>query len=102
VPGSVFVDDRLPPTPADWFPDRLAAAKRKKVVVAPYRTWGAVWLALPCVTSSCTSKPLRVRVVFDNGWTFGGQTPTDRERSLVKSIALQTLRNAYSGFGSGA
>ena len=35
VPGSVFVDDRLPPTPADWFPDRSAAEKRKKVSDGP-------------------------------------------------------------------
>ena len=58
----------------------------------------ALWLTLVCVTSSCTSKPLAVSVVFENGWTLGKQTLTDSEESLVRNTALQTLRSAYSGF----
>ena len=57
----------------------------------------AVWLALVCVTSSCTSTPLRVSVVFENGWIFSKHMLSDPETLLVRNIALQTLRNAYSG-----
>jgi hypothetical protein len=66
--------------------------------VAPDGTCIALCVALVCVTSSCTSKPLAVSVVFENGWTLGKQMLTDREESLVRNTALQTLRDAYSGF----
>jgi hypothetical protein len=57
----------------------------------------AVWLVLVS-TVSCTSKPLRVGVVFENGWKLGDETLTEREKSLVKSTAVQILRSAYNGF----
>jgi hypothetical protein len=57
----------------------------------------AVWLVLVS-TVSCTSKPLRVGVVFENGWKLGDETLTEREQSLVKSTAVQILRSAYNGF----
>jgi len=59
----------------------------------------ALWLVAVCMVS-CTSKPtLPVSVVFENGWKLGKETLTEREMSLVRSTALQTLRSAYSGFG---
>jgi hypothetical protein len=58
----------------------------------------AVWLILVSVVSSCSSKPLRVDLVFDNSWKLGEEILTEPERSLVRSTALQTLRAAYSGF----
>jgi hypothetical protein len=66
--------------------------------VTPDEMGIAVWLALVCVTSSCTAKPFRVSVVFENSWTFGKHMLTDSEKSLVRNTALQTLRNAYTGF----
>jgi hypothetical protein len=63
----------------------------------------AFWMALVCVTPSCTSrsKPLRVSVVFENSWIriLDNEMLTDQEKSLVKNTALQTLRSAYRGFG---
>jgi hypothetical protein len=59
----------------------------------------ALWLVVVSV-ASCTSRPpLRVSVVFENGWKLGKETLTERETSLVRSTALQTLRSAYRGFG---
>src|SRR6266852_3209265 len=56
-----------------------------------------IWLVLLSLVS-CTSKPVRVSVVFENGWTLGNEMLTAPEKSLVKRTALQTLRNAYGGF----
>jgi hypothetical protein len=58
----------------------------------------AVWLVLVSLVSSCSSKPLRVGVVFENAWKLGDETLTEPEKSLVKRTALQTLRGAYNGF----
>src|SRR6202171_4147040 len=57
----------------------------------------AVWLVLVSAVS-CTAKPLRVGVVFENGWKLGDETLTEREKSLVKTTAVQILRSAYHGF----
>jgi hypothetical protein len=76
----------------------ISRSPETRRAVAPDRTCIAGWPALVWVTSSCTSKPLRVSVVFENGWTFGKTMLIDREKSLVRSIALETLRNAYTGF----
>jgi len=56
-----------------------------------------IWLVLLSLIS-CNSKPVRVSVVFENGWPLGNEMLTEPEKSLVKRTALQTLRNAYSGF----
>ena len=42
---------------------------------------------------------MHVGIVFENGWTLGKETLTERERSVVRNTAVQTLRNAYGGFG---
>ena len=59
----------------------------------------AASLVLAATGSSCSAKPLHVGIVFENGWTLGKETLTERERSVVRNTAVQTLRNAYGGFG---
>jgi len=70
-------------------PGSTSATDLRRIVV--------IWLVLLSLVS-CTSKPVRVSVVFENGWALGNEILTEPEKSLVKRTALQTLRNAYSGF----
>jgi hypothetical protein len=50
-------------------------------------------------TASCTSKTVRVGVVFDNDWQIGEETLTPQEQSIAKRTALRTLQHAFTGFG---
>jgi hypothetical protein len=47
---------------------------------------------------SCSPKPLRVGVSFENGWNLRSEMLTEAEQMLVKHAALQTLRTAYAEF----
>lgn len=50
--------------------------------------------------SSCrfARGPIDVAVAFDNPWTLGGNRFSPADQSIVKTVALETLRHAYRGF----
>jgi hypothetical protein len=60
------------------------------------------WLVVVIATcTACVADPsaLIVGVVFHNSWRLGGEAPTASEQALIKHTMLQTLGDAYDGFG---
>jgi hypothetical protein len=57
-----------------------------------------VLYALCAVSCRSTGRAIDVAVAFDNPWTFGGYTFSPADQSIVRTIALATLRHAYRGF----
>jgi hypothetical protein len=51
-------------------------------------------------TPACVSTPhaIQVGVVFGDSWTLGPVALTNEETSVLRAVALATLRKAYGGF----
>jgi hypothetical protein len=49
-------------------------------------------------SASCTARPVRIGLAFDNDWRIGREMLTAPEQAGVRVAALRTLRQAFRGF----
>jgi hypothetical protein len=73
-----------------------AVANQRDVTKSHYRV---IAFLVVIAAWSCGARTIRVGVAFENTWRVGNDTLTDQEQLIVRQRALQTLRQAFGGFG---
>jgi hypothetical protein len=62
------------------------------------RTLGAALLAASAALCCSRQTPLTVAISFENSWTVGGEALSGAEQARVRQAALDTVREAFTGF----